>query len=432
MIEMVSRSTRKRLLEIPSVLATLAVSVVGLIQIEDPVQRLPVFLLLLAFAVLNFTPYLWRHGTLLVQINLGLLTGVTAALMLFFPGWNYFPILFFILAPTAMIYLPLKRGFAWIGVFCLVSAAIFVGINGLIGLLILLPFAAGFIFFGTFGWTMIDAERNRDRNAQLLAELQAAHRQLQDYTARAEELAIAQERNRIAREMHDTLGHRLTIAAVQLEGAQRLIPSNPERAISIIGVVREQVKGGLSDLRRTVAMLRASVEEDLPLDTALARLVEQVGQGTSLKIHLSIENCPPNLTLPQHQALYRAAQEGLTNIQRHSGASEAWLRLSAHDGAVELLVSDNGVGIEPDEQPSGFGILGLKERAALQGGDFHVDARPGGGTQLTFRIPQAQPDEAQTEPVCDPENRRGATPRPRRLGARAACAPNTQDGKPHE
>jgi signal transduction histidine kinase len=269
------------------------------------------------------------------------------------------------------------------------------------GLAYLLPYAAGYVFFATFGWLTVESERNRMRSEQLLAELQAAHQQLQEYATRVEDLTIAQERNRIAREMHDTLGHRLTIASVQLEGAQRLISSNPERAASIVGTVREQVKEGLTELRRTVAMLRASVEEDLPFDKALMRLADQVQQATGLKIHLSLEGCPRELSVPQHQALYRAAQESLTNIQRHARASEAWLQLADRDGMLDLLISDNGVGISPEQAQAGFGLAGLKERAALQGGEFYVDARPGGGTQVTFRIPLAK--EAPLQPAREPD-----------------------------
>lgn len=291
------------------------------------------------------------------------------------------------MAPMAMIHLPTQAGLVWIGLFTLVTGAVYIAENGVIGLALILPYAAGYIFFGIFGWITVESDRNRAKSEQLLTELQAAHRQLQEYTTKVEELSISQERNRIAREMHDTLGHRLTIASVQLEGAQRLISTNPERAALIVETVREQVKEGLAELRRTVAMLRASVEEDLPIDKALIRMVEQLQQATSIKIHLSLEGSPQHLPLPQHQALYRAAQEALTNIQRHARANEAWLQLTTRDSLIELLISDNGVGISPEQAQSGFGLIGLKERAALQGGAFHIDPRPGGGTQITFCIP---------------------------------------------
>jgi len=403
MMAMIPRTTRKRLLQLPQILALVAVAIAGLVALPQPSDRIIASILLVAFAIILFTPFFWHGPVIRAHASLAILSALAAGLMSIRPGWNFFPILFFLLAPSATIHFSIKVGLIWIGVFTVITGAIFLAFEGLVGLALLLPYATGFIFFGIFGWMTVESERNRDRSEQLLAELKTAHQQLQDYAARLEELTITQERNRIAREMHDSLGHRLTIAAVQLEGAQRLIPSQPERAAEIVGTVREQVKEGMTELRRTVAMLRATVEEDLPLDQALTRLVDQVQQATSLKIHLSLEDCPQSLPLPQRQALYRAAQEGLTNIQRHAQASETWLQLTSKNGEIELLISDNGVGISTEQIQSGFGLAGLKERSALLGGDFHIDARPGGGTQITFRVPIAE----EPQPLSPDEPCRG-------------------------
>lgn len=403
MIEMKPRLSRDNLLDIPAIVAMIAISVAGLIFMDSTAHRITAGIMLGAFALVLFFPWPKRHRQIYNHARLAVLTALAAGLMLFQSGWSFYPILFFILAPMAIVNLPTRASMVWIGIFTLVTGVILFVSSGLNGLVVLLPFAAGYVFFGIFGWVMLDAQRSRARSDALLAELQAAHQQLQDYTARVEELTIAQERNRIAREMHDTLGHRLTIASVQLEGAQRLIPTNPERAAQMVGTVREQVKEGLTDLRRTVAMLRASVEEDLPLPQALERLIEQVQQATSIRINLSLEDCPADLPSRLHQALYRAAQEGLTNIQRHAGASEAWLQLTVKNGdprggEIELLVSDNGVGITLEQSQAGYGLVGLKERADILGGEFHVDPRPGGGTTITFRVPLA----AEPEPLPDP------------------------------
>jgi signal transduction histidine kinase len=384
---MTVNSTRYRLLKIPQLFTTIALFVAGLLDIHDPFKRGVAAVLLVIFAIILFAPYFWHYESNRVHAGLAILTALSTVLIFLSPGWSFFPILFFLLAPMAMIHLPGKAGWIWVGSFALITGIELFLSDGMLGLAYLLVYSAGYVFFGIFGRVTVESERNRLHAEQLLAELQDAHRQLQVYATQVEELAVAQERNRIAREMHDTLGHRLTIAAVQLEGAQRLIPTHPERAAAIVGTVREQVKEGLTDLRRTVAMLRASVEEDLPLDTALTRLADQVQQATSLAIHLSLEDCPQNISLAQHQALYRAAQEALTNIQRHARASEAWLQLTVQNGAIKLLVSDNGVGLRSEPDKTGFGLLGLQERAALQGGEFHVDARAGGGTQITFQIP---------------------------------------------
>ncbi len=388
MIFMQLRPYKKhRYLEIPAILALIGVSISGVMDMLEIHQRLVGIVLLVGFAIIFLLPHSKSHRVLFEYVRLTALTAIVCRLLFMSAGWTVFPILFFILGAQAMVTFSLPVGLSWIGVFTLITGVAFYIVDGLDGLLILVPYAAGYGFFGVFGWAMMQSERDRQRSEQLLAELQQAHQQLREYAERVEELAIVQERSRMAREMHDNIGHRLTIASVQLEGAQRLIHADPERAERILATAREQVREGLGELRRTVAMFRANVDEDLPLQQALSRLASQVEEATGIHIHLSLEECTPALSSPYRQAFYRAAQEGLTNITRHAKASEAWLQLSREEGQVTLLVSDNGVGILPEGQKDGFGLIGLKERSSLLDGDFSVDSRPGGGTQITFRLP---------------------------------------------
>ena len=283
--------------------------------------------------------------------------------------------------------------------FSVITLAGFAFAFGAIGVEQSLIYIPGFWFFAIFGWMRVQAMKDKSRSEELLVELQQAHQQLQEYVSKIEEMAIVQERNRIAREMHDSLGHRLTVVSVQLEGAQRLIARDPSRAENILKTVREQVREGLSDLRRTVAILRASVDEELPLAEAVKKLARQFEDASLLKIHLNLENDLNVLPVLLRQTLFRAIQEGLTNIQRHAEASEAWIQISQQEGCITLLVSDNGKGIntQAKEILTGFGLTGLRERANALGGEFHIDRRPGGGTQLTFRAPYIE--VTQNEPT---------------------------------
>jgi signal transduction histidine kinase len=244
-----------------------------------------------------------------------------------------------------------------------------------------------YTFGAAFASALARADAARRESQSLLAELQEAHRQLQEYALRGEELAVVEERNRLAREMHDTLGHRLTVASVQLEGAQRLCSADPERAASMVGTVREQVREALSELRSTVATLRTPVEADLRLPSSLRRLAAYFEEVTSLTIHQVLPDEMPDLPGAHRLALFRAAQELLTNVQRHAEASQVWLVLSASDEAVKLLVSDDGRGLSVSAEQAGFGLRGLRERAAQLGGELHLEPRRGGGTQASFRVP---------------------------------------------
>lgn len=376
--------------------AFITLGTVGFVQVRNLYQtgaRWDVAaVLVLAFGVLQAcipqeeAPDWQAH--LFLAISAGLVGGLLASA----PEATLYPILFCILSPQAMLLFPHRLGMAWIGVFLLIIGGNQLRVAGLPeGLFGLAVYAAANSFFGIFAYALNRADEARRESQRLLVELQAAHRQLAAFADRVEELAVVDERNRLAREMHDTLGHRLTVAAVQLEGAQRLIPHNPERAAGMVGVVREQVSEALSELRRTVTTLRAPLEEDLQLRRALQRLVNHFEEATSITVHLMLPDERPDLSDPYRVALYRAAQEALTNVQRHAQAGEVWVQLIQQDGRITLLVGDNGVGpTAKTPSNSEFGLRGLRERAARLGGEMHVDPRPGGGTQLRFSLPLPQ------------------------------------------
>ena len=123
------------------------------------------------------------------------------------------------------------------------------------------------------------------------------------------------------------------------------------------------------------------------MDQALEKLTQQTAEATGIQIHLSLDDSHSNLPASYRQALYRVTQEALTNIQRHAQATEAWIQLIDGQDHLTLLISDNGIGIENQNEQAGFGLSGLRERATLLGGDCYIDKRPGGGTQVSFQLP---------------------------------------------
>jgi signal transduction histidine kinase len=318
----------------------------------------------------------------------GLQTALIVAILALPPHQLIVVVLFFVLSAEAtMMYTPRVSG-AWIALFILITLVAYVAVDGVDGLAAVPIYAAGYIFFAIFAQQTAKSEAARAESERLLQELQEAHRQLQNYAAQAEELAVQQERNHLAREMHDTLGHRLTVSAVQLQAAQRLIPSAPDRAAQMVGAVQAEIREGLQELRRTVATLRAPVEADLALGPALKRLAGEFQHATGLVVHLAVADNLPDLSLNQRHTLYRGAQEALTNIQKHAGAAEAWVDLSRNNGAVALRVRDNGAGLDSSRlSGNGFGLPGLRERAALLGGQVTVGPASTGGAELILTLP---------------------------------------------
>jgi signal transduction histidine kinase len=250
--------------------------------------------------------------------------------------FNFF---FYILTLEAVLVLPIRPAIAWVTGFYLLNSLNALwnqGIGGIIGMLF---YAAAFMLTAIFGYTLRQAEIARNKNEELLEELNTTQLQLQN-------MAVNEERTRMAREMHDSLGHRLTVSIVQLEGAQRLIPTEPERAARMIGAMRDEMKEALAELRRTVTALRVPIADDASLDIALSTLTQTFQQNTGIPTHFSVSLGFPELPATHRLALYRAAQEALTNIQRHAMAEHAWLELNADDQNITLVMQDDGKGID--------------------------------------------------------------------------------------
>ena len=225
----------------------------------------------------------------------------------------------------------------------------------------------------------------------LYAELRAAHEELAALHRRAREAAVAEERNRLAREIHDTLAHYLTVVNVQLEAAEKLAAAQPARSLDAVGRARRLTLQCLQEVRRSVGALRAATVEELALPGALAKLAREFSESTGIDVSLDLGDVDSlHLTPEAAQALYRTVQEALTNVQRHAHASRARVTLATPNGVVTLRVEDDGVGpgTGPQDQGGGFGLIGLRERVALLGG--RLDFGPGHhtGACLTVTLPR--------------------------------------------
>ncbi|HSK99786.1 MAG TPA: GAF domain-containing sensor histidine kinase [Rubrobacteraceae bacterium] len=207
---------------------------------------------------------------------------------------------------------------------------------------------------------------------------------------RSARLGAAEERNRLAREIHDTLAQGLTATALQLESAEALLGADPDpehvrqplhRALSL-------TKTNLEEARRSVLDLRAAPLEGRPLPEALRVLAERWEEETGKAARLKVVNGSRPLPPRVEAALYRICQEALTNVVRHAGADRVTVRLVATPGAVRLAVEDDGAGFDPTGVPSGrHGLLGMRERAAMLGGAFEVESSPGEGTRIEATVP---------------------------------------------
>jgi signal transduction histidine kinase len=203
-------------------------------------------------------------------------------------------------------------------------------------------------------------------------------------TAAIEELAKTKERNRIARDIHDGLGHYLTVVHVQLEAAQALIARDPKAAREALGKAQTLTREGLAEVRRSVALLRSS-KPQRPLVAAIEKLADECS-ADGIKTELKLTGSPRPLPEPVEITLYRAAQEALTNVRRHARASHLSIELTfAPSEGIRLRVEDDGVGADPVGQ--GFGLIGLRERAESVGGKIAVRSARGQGFRLEVELP---------------------------------------------
>jgi signal transduction histidine kinase len=230
----------------------------------------------------------------------------------------------------------------------------------------------------------LNEQQARERAEQLMVDLEEANAQLAAYATQAEELAMTQERNRLAREIHDNLGHTLTIVNVQIEAAKVVMNSEPERALDALNKAQELAQEGLTQVRESVAALRESPVSKRPLSAAIGPLVQEV-RSTGIVTEFKVVGKPQTLENKVALALYRAAQEGLTNVCKHARASRVDVLLDFQPSQVRLEVKDNGVGAT--ETTGGFGLLGIRERMQLLGGKLEIRTGAGKGFWLMASVP---------------------------------------------
>ena len=253
-----------------------------------------------------------------------------------------------------------------------------------------LTFSPAIVFVIVFVSLTQKAEIAQQQAETLAGQLAEANERLSAYAVQAEELATTQERNRLAREIHDNLGHYLTVANVQIKAAQAVMERDPARAQLALDRAGQLTQDGLAAVRQSVAALRESPLGARPLAEAVATLAAET-QAAGIVVEFTTAGRPRPLDPRAELTLYRAAQEGLTNVRKHARASRADVRLDYRDPtAVVLTLRDNGLGSDPAAEPTGFGLLGLSERARQLGGHLALDTTPGHGFGLTLTLPTTE------------------------------------------
>ena len=217
-------------------------------------------------------------------------------------------------------------------------------------------------------------------------KLAQANRRLREYALQIEDRAALQERNRIAREIHDSVGHYLTAQSIQLENTAVFLTEDPAKAASHLEKARRLNKEALVDVRASVASLRKDSSQERSPIASLKQLIDDFELNTNVKVTREL-NLTSSIRDRISIALYRIVQEALTNVTKHSQATKIILHLTQSDRQIWLSVEDNGCGFDLKNNTTGFGLQGMQERAAALGGKLTIVSEPDAGCQINVAIP---------------------------------------------
>ncbi len=258
-------------------------------------------------------------------------------------------------------------------------------------LITMIPIVLFVVLFVTLYMRQTEA---REQAQALAVELESANRQLAEYAARVEELTLAAERQRMARELHDTLAQGVAGLVLQLEAVKaHLEAGRGERAAGIVEQSLARARSTLADSRAAIDDLRAAPAS---LPEALRAKTGRFTQATGIpcQFSLALGDASPDMGTGDH--LLRVLDEALTNVTRHAQASQVWVRLEAEDDQLKLAIRDDGSGFDPGSAtaPGHYGLIGMRERARLLGGRVEIDSANGQGTHIFFSVPLSAGEQA--------------------------------------
>lgn len=253
--------------------------------------------------------------------------------------------------------------------------------------------ADSFLSFGlivVFVLLLVNSLVNERAGRRKLAQ---AHEQLYQYSVQVEDQATLQERTRIAREIHDSLGHLLTTQNVLLQNAALSLQADPTEAKSFLDQSRQICSSALTELRQSIALLRSDPLQGQSLLEAIVALTHDFDRSTGIQpeVTSSVQTLLPDRI---QVAVYRIVEEALTNIQKYSEATQVKIHLqqapTAKSSGLSVQIEDNGKGFQVEQNATGFGLRGMQERAESLGGTFQIVTQPGAGCKLcaVFPLPE--------------------------------------------
>ena len=230
---------------------------------------------------------------------------------------------------------------------------------------------------------LVDAALKERQSQEKLA---VANTRLRQYALRVEELATVQERNRIARDLHDSLGHSLTVFGIHLEGALRLLQSNPTKATELLMEIKQLNTNTLKEVRESITALRSDPLQESTLADAIADLITEFQKATGV-VPTFDNQLRSALSNDLNIVIYRIVQESLTNICKYAAATAVTITIIQSATNLEITITDNGKGFDLTQNATGFGLQGMQERALALMGQLDIITAPNQGCRVMATLP---------------------------------------------
>ncbi len=299
---------------------------------------------------------------------------------------DFFNLLFIPLSLDAVVFFGRRAGYAWIIAFAIAILSVmqFSEQGQLFGLAMGILYSGICFLFGGYAYQVLKAESARAQNQNAFNELQVAHRQLQGYADQVASLAVEQERNRLARDLHDSVTQTVFSMNLAAQSARLLLDRETGRASGQLLRLEELSVNALKEIQSLVSQLKPRSLADEGLPSALRRLANERQSRDGLHIALEIDG-ERNLSEAETLGLYAIVNEALTNVIKHSGAHEAIIRLRLNAEVPSLEIEDHGKGFDPQETSTKrghLGLAGMSERAREIGWRLSVESKKDSGTRI--------------------------------------------------
>jgi signal transduction histidine kinase len=349
-------------------------------------RRLIAATLIVYFILVTAQPFLTARHKKLFHLYL-VLQILDLLVLMIFPTepFDYFAVLCLPLCYQTMLELPQKTAYRWAGVilFC-ITAALVEGYGWLAGI----GFAAAYIAVGVFisalGFATAQAERAQREARSLLAELQVANQKLQQYSDQVKDLATAQERNRLARELHDSVTQTIFGMVLTAQSARILQERDPARVTAQLDHLQELAQNALSEMRTLIQQLRPKTITADGLVPALKKhfFERQTQEGLTVELQVDLERRLPEAA---EEGLFRVIQEALNNVSKHANTRQAAVQLNLRNSPFSVLIEDHGCGFDPQQAQKAaqhVGLASMAERVKALGGTLTVESSSGCGTRV--------------------------------------------------